>query len=254
MATKAALLNQIERGHIEETGWNGLYRLGAVAALLMVALVLLDITVSMIAPGEDSAPGVLTAVDWFEVFQDSPWRGLRDLGFLNILNSILGIPTFFALCMLHRDRQPAYAYFAFILFLFGSAIYISNNTVLPLLTLSREYAQAATEAERSSLIAAGEAMLARGGDFTPGTLVGFVLPSLANMTMAYVVLRGQVFSRAAGYAGLVGFLCLLIFTVWTTFFPESFNTAMLLAMPGGLLVLAWNLMIARGLFQQATAE
>lgn len=63
--------------------------------------------------------------------------------------------------------------------------------------------------------------------------------------MAYVVLRGSVFSKVMALAGLVGFTCLLVFAVWVTLFPSAFNSAMLIAIPGGLGVLMWNGLLVR---------
>lgn len=135
------------------------------------------------------------------------------------------------------------------LFLFGGAIYVSNNAAIPVFVLSGEYAAATTDAQRSALVAAGEAMLARGADFTPGSLVGFLLPSVAQITISFVMLRGGVFGKPTAYIGLLGFTLLLVFTIWTTFVPEALGMAMLIALPGGLLVMAWNVLVARRLFQ-----
>lgn len=246
MTTRIMVSDRIEAAG--ESRRDVLYRLGGIAALMMVALTVLDILVSMTLPGGDSVPGTLTAVEWFDVFASNTFQGLRDLGILNILNGMLGIPVFLALYTAHRHTQRSYAGLALILFVFGQAIYISNNTVLPMLALSQDYANAVTETHRAALTAAGEAMLARGADFTPGSMVGFVLPSVASILMAWVLLRGGIFGKVTGYAGLIGFSALLVFAVWITCSPASFDTAMLLALPGGLLTLVWNISIARRFF------
>jgi len=249
MATHAAINAQTDV--VADSNTHILYWLGGFTALLMLLLILADTSVSMMAPAEDSSPGELATLEWFDLFDDDPLRGLRDLGIINIFNSILGIPTYLAVYILHKKEQSQIALLGLVIFLFGSAIYIANNTVLPMLVLSDKYAVATSEVERASLLAAGEAMLARGADFTPGSIVGFVLPSIGTILIAYTVAVGQTFSRLTGYIGMIGLSCLLIFTVWTTFFPESFETAMLIAMPGGLLAMAWNAALARRLFQLA---
>ncbi|NDJ63026.1 MAG: DUF4386 family protein [Chloroflexi bacterium] len=247
MATTTAAFDQVAQ--TSESQWASLYTIGGSAALITVALILVDTGLSMVNPAGDNIPGVFSAAEWFGLFETDPLRSFRDLGVLNIFNAILGIPVFFALYVLHRGTQQAYAGLALMLMLFGGAVYISNNTVLPMWALSQDYAAATTEVERATLIAAGEAMLARGADFTPGSLVGFILSSVATLLMAFVLLRGRVFSSITAYAGLIGLTCLLIFTIWVTFAPSSFATAMLLALPGGLLALAWNILIARRLLQ-----
>ena len=226
-----------------------LYLVGAAAALVSVLLVLIDIFMSIGLSQGEVAPGTRTAIDWYVLLQNHVVYGLRDLGLLNILNSLLGIPLFLTLYMVHRRTGNAYALLAVVLFLFGGAIYIANNPALPLLVLSGKYAAATTDAQRAILAAAGEALLARGADFTLGSLSGFLLLSIAQIVISCVMLRGSIFSSTTGYIGIVGFTCLLIFTIWTTLLPNSFDVAMWLAMPGGLLAMAWNILVAQKLFR-----
>ncbi len=237
-----------------DSGWKSLYVMGGVAALIGVLLILLDVFVSLWLPRGEVEPGARSAIDWFTLFEEDPYYGLRDLGLLNVLNTLLGIPLFLALYAAHRRVGGAYATLALVLFLFGGAIYVSNNAALPMFVLSGEYAAATGEAQRAVLAAAGEAMLARGADFTLGGLVGIVLPSLAQIAISYVMLRGGVFGGATAYAGILGFSLLLVFTVWATFVPGSLDAAMLVALPGGLLVMAWNILVARRLLQLGSAS
>jgi drug/metabolite transporter (DMT)-like permease len=69
--------------------------------------------------------------------------------------------------------------------------------------------------------------------------------------MAAVLLRGRIFSRWAAWAGILGGILLLLFTISATFMPSTFNVVMFLAMLGGLLSMAYNVMVARRLFQLA---
>lgn len=232
-----------------DPSWKSLYILGAAAALISVLLVLLDIFVSILLPGGEVEPGARSAIDWFALFQNDTYYGFRDLGFLNILNIVLGILVFLALYAAHRRVNGAYAALAVILFLFGGAIYISNNAAIPMFVLSGKYAAATTDAQRSVLAAAGEAVLARGADFTLGSLVGFLLPSIAQIMISLVMLHGGIFGRATAYTGIIGFALLLVFMVWTTFVPGALGVAILVALPAGFLVMAWNVLVARRLFQ-----
>jgi hypothetical protein len=54
--------------------------------------------------------------------------------------------------------------------------------------------------------------------------------------------------------GLAGSGLLLAFTVLATFVPSSYRRALALAMGGGLLSMAWQLLTARGLFRLARGE
>ena len=101
------------------------------------------------------------------------------------------------------------------------------------------------------LAAAGEAVLAHGEDFTPGAFTGFLFGEIAMIAISYVMLRGGIFGKAAAYSGIIGGLCLTVFTIWATFIPVLFEISMLLAMIGGLLSIAWYILTARTLFALA---
>jgi hypothetical protein len=65
------------------------------------------------------------------------------------------------------------------------------------------------------------------------------------------MLRGGAFPRAAGWAGLLGNCLLAAYLVIVTFVPASGRFAMALALPGGLLALAWLGWMAVGLHRLA---
>jgi hypothetical protein len=101
--------------------------------------------------------------------------------------------------------------------------------------------------------AAGQAMLSVGQSHTPGTFIGFFLSEVAGIAISMVMLRGQVFNKATAYVGILGFGLLLIFEVCSSFVPAS-DVAMIFAMSGGLLVMAWYILIARRLFQLGLSD
>lgn len=242
------ILSKVSNQETNDHGWRSLNKLAAVAALLAVLVALADITLTFFPAGAER-PGNMTAVDWFELFQTNWFFGLRNLGLLpNIPTLCLLIPVFMALYMLHKNTHQAQAALALILCLLGTGIYLSNNAAFPMLTLSAKYANATTDAQRTLLAAAGEAILARGEDFSPGAFMGFLFGEVAIITISIVMLRGRIFRRAAGYAGVAGGLCLAVFTVWCTFIPVYFEISMILAMIGGLFSIAWYILTARTLF------
>ena len=58
------------------------------------------------------------------------------------------------------------------------------------------------------------------------------------------MLRGEVFGRFAGIAGIAGYLLLLLFDVASSFVPSLFGIAMLFVGLGAPLSLVWYLLIA----------
>ncbi len=235
------------------SSWQGLYKLGGTAALLAVVIAIAEIGITF-APGGQIADGTLSVLDWFRLFHENWFLGLRNLGLLNIAFNALEILIFFALYRAHRRVNPAYAMLSLILALIGVAVFFATNRAFSMLALSNQYADATTDTQRAMLEAAGQAMLSVGQSHTPGTFVGFVLSEVAGITMSIVMLRGRLFSRVNSIAGVAGFGSLLVFEVVSSFIPTGSGVAMMTAMLGGLLTMAWYILIAQRLFQLARLE
>ncbi|MEA4907290.1 MAG: hypothetical protein VB089_06715, partial [Anaerolineaceae bacterium] len=90
-------------------------------------------------------------------------------------------------------------------------------------------------------------MLSVGQSHTAGTFLAFFLTEIAGVIISGAMLRGRVFPAAAGYVGMLGFGCLMVFETLAAFVSGLSTAVMLLAMVGGLLSLAWYILIARGL-------
>jgi len=173
--------------------WNGLYKTGGAAALLMVAITLVQFVSFAVAP----PPLEGGAADWFAFFQRSPYLGL--LGFeaslviYALLSALVAIALFAAL----RPASQSLAALFLVLSIIGSMAFVAARPALEMLSLSRQYAAATTEAQRAVLLAAGEAMLAifHGTSFQ----VSYLLGSITGFLIGAAMLRSNVFSRATAY-------------------------------------------------------
>jgi hypothetical protein len=227
--------------------WQFVYKLGSVAAISAVVVGVAEIIITFLPGG--NAPQE-TVLDWFMLFQQNWFLGLRNLGLLNIFLDALAIPIFFALYAAHRNSPDhPYAVLVMVLSFLGVGVFLATNRAFPMLALSQQYAAATTDAQRFMLEAAGQAMLSVGQSHTPGTFLGFFLLELAGVLISIVMLRGKVFSKAAAYAGFLGFGMLLVFEYFSSFVAGLSAVAMTLAMIGGILSMAWYILIARGLFR-----
>lgn len=231
----------------DESKWRSIYTLGGIAAILSLIAVVADIFIGS-ATGGNLSELPQTAVDRFMEFQRSPWLGLYHLDLLNTVNQLISIPVYFALYAALRKTNKPYALLGFIVFLLGTAIFVANNAALPMLELSRKYALA-DEAQKSLLAAAGESMLARGAHGSLGVFFSFLLPTLSALIMSFVMLQGQVFSKANAYVGILGNLLMIVYVALVTFAPSVKTMAMAFSMPGGLLLVAWMVMFTIKLFQ-----
>ncbi len=226
-----------------ETSW--LYRLAGVAALLAMAANLLDIILGFGETGI-TVNGTMSAVEWYSLFQSDGCKGLYTLGILNIVYMLCMLPVYFAVLTTHLRQHAVAAGLALVVFLLALAIYTSTSAALPMWVLSGRYAAATTDAQRALFAAAGEAVLARGEDFTPGAFPGLFLSGIAAITLSVVMLRGGIFGRINAWVGIVGFTFLSLFTTVATFVPALYFFAFyFVATIGGLLALTWFVLVAR---------
>ena len=143
-----------------------------------------------------------TAVDWFALFQDNRLVGLLDLDLLLVADNVLLVPILLALyVLLRRDSESLMAMATAFGFL-GIVFFIASNPAFEMLSLSHQYAAATTEAQRSTFLAAGEAMLAtwQGTAFQAAYLLG----SFAGIMIGAVMLRSAVFSNLTGWMAILG--------------------------------------------------
>jgi hypothetical protein len=234
--------------------WKWIYKLGAIAALIAMSANLADVILGF-GGTEGVTYGTKSAMEWFAVYQDSWFQGVYALGILNIVYMVAMLPVYFALFGAHFEKQALATALTVVIFLTAMSMYISNNAAIPLLTLSGKYSVASSELERNILVAAGEAVLSRGEDFTAGSFIPLFLSGLAAICISIIMLRGGVFGKIHGWIGIVGFIFLSLFTVIATFIPILYSFAFsFLASIGGLLALSWFALVARRLFQLASNE
>jgi hypothetical protein len=226
-----------------------LYRIGAAAALMAVVLAVAEISITFFPGGTSVA--TVTVVDWLALLQTYPFMGMRNLGLLNMGFNALAVPAFLALYAAHRNANRLYAALAMVTAFIGVAVFFATNRALPMLDLSHQYAAATSNTQKASLVAAGQAMLAVGQSHTPGTFLAFLFSEVAGILMSVAMLRGGVFGKANAYLGVLGFALLLVFEVLASFVGALDGVATMLAMPGGLLNLAWYVLLARRLLQLA---
>ena len=233
--------------------WRDVYMIGGIAALIALAGTLTDIAITMIPDwGVASVPDTTQA--WFTQFQTNTLLAVRNLDLLNLIIAIIQIPMFLALYGAHRRTNPDYASLALIVVLIGTVVFITNNAALSMLALSQQYVDASTDAQRLTIEAAGVALLAKGAHGSLGVFMGFFLSSLGTLLMGLSMLKGNVFARSTAWVGLVGITLLMVYIISSTFMSDPSVVMMAIALPGGVLMMIWNAMVARELFRLCTVN
>ena len=220
----------------EESGWRGLFRLGAVGALIAGPLTIIDIMVYVIWP----QPSTMTA--WFSLFHENWIIGLLDLDFLGIVIYIIVIPAILVLYLNLRPTSQSWATVGCVLTFVGMATYFASNTGVSMLSLSGQYAAATTEAQRAMFLAAGQAVLAifLGPTFT----TSFILVSSALLITAVVMLRSPYFSRRVALVGIIANIAGL-----GEFLPVPFAIMMTTGVINGICLGLWFMLFGRTLLQ-----
>ena len=184
----------------QERRWKGLYLVAGIGALLTELLIPLQIVAFVAWP----PPIDGTVADWFQLFRQSPVIGLVSFDIAILLEEVLLVPIIFALYFLLRRESESLMVIASGLWLVSVALFITSNTGFEMLALSQGYANATSDAQQSTYLAAGQAMLASYLEQGSAFLMGYLLASLAGVLVGIAMLRNRVFSRWAAYAVIGG--------------------------------------------------
>ncbi len=211
----------------------GLYQVGAVAAVLSALFVPIQVLVYIVWPPPSTVMG------WFALFQDSRVVGLIDLDLFLVADNVLLVPIFLALYQLLKRVEPAIMALVTVLGILAAAMFIASNPAFEMLLLSNRYAVATSEGERSLLLAAGEVMLAtwEGTAFQ----VAYFLGSGVGLTLGFVMLRSSNFSKMTAWMGILGNA-----VAFGYYLPLI---GIYLALFSVLFLEIWYILLARGLFQ-----
>ncbi len=241
-------MTQIDDSFNRESNLKSVCKWGGIASIIVILLTVVDIiTGSMLGGDLTSIPQ--SAVGRFAQFNKNSLLGLYNLDLLNIVVSVIMIPSFLALFVVHTKDVFITALLALIAFTIGTTIFIANNSALPMLELSKKYVYASSDEQRMLISAAGEAFISRGAHGGYGVFPGFFLITLSELLISVAMLKGKVFTKTTSVLGIAGTSMLVVYLVFVTFIPSFKTVAMILAAPGGLLSLVWMMMYTRKLFK-----
>ncbi len=239
----------------DNSSWKNLYKIGAAASLVAALIFRRNLGVAEIPLFTGiSLPGNVDG--WFTLLHSNPVLGLTLLNFFDIANYALVGIMFLVVFIALRKTNKTYTLVALTLSLFGAITFIVSNSALPMFSLCNQYFAAITDTQKSTLIAAGQAVLANG--YNPGATyqsAGFyfslLFVALAGTLMSAVMLQSCIFGKATAYVGLVAGSLDLIYLVGLVLVPAA-NVYLLGAFciaTAGLLLMIWHLMIGIKLYQ-----
>lgn len=229
--------------------WTPLYRAGGIAALLAGLLFRRNIAAEIALFSGQPSP--TTVAGWFALLRDRPLLGLTSLNIFDVLNYALLALMFLALFVALWKLRPSLMALALPLALIGITVYLTSNTALSLLSLSDQYAGAATDAGRAPLLAAGQALLAlnrfSGPDAQPGAggYISLLLVAVASLLASIAMLRGDLFRKAIGIVGIVASALDLAYCLAYICLPslDSQTLAVTFIPAAGLFWMIWHILV-----------
>jgi len=216
-----------------DSRWKNLYKIGGAAAVLSAIFIPIQVIVFIVFP----LPGSVTG--WFTLFQSNRLAGLIDLDLLLVADNVLLVPIFLALYAALRRTSQSVMAIGTALGLAGLVLFIASNPAFQMLSLSDQYAAATTDAERATLLTAGQVMLAgwQGTAFQTAYVIG----SIAGIAISAVMLRSVLFGKVAACAGiLANVIGLGLYVPVVGIYITVFSV---------LFLWIWYILIARRLFQ-----
>ena len=224
-----------------QTPWAWLYRLGGAAAIAVVALVPVGAAVYFIWPPPTTVAGYMTT------FHDNALAGLLNQDLLLLVDQVLMIVVTLALYLALRQTSQSFMAIALVMAIVGATLFIASNTAFSMLALSGHYAAATTEQQRVAYLAAGEGILA--GYQGTAFVFGYLLTGLADLVIAVVMLQTSTFGKLAAYIGIVYGITALVPPI-----PAIGTVGLIFSFVSLLPMMAWLLLIARGLFQMSRSD
>jgi hypothetical protein len=248
-------MGQVSHAETSGSDWQSLYTVGGVAALIAGILFRRNLAAEIGLISQHEPP--VTVSDWFALLQSNRLLGLAYLNIFDIVNYALVSLMFLALYAVLRRAKKGYMAIATALGLLGIAVYFASNTAISMLSLSDQYAVATAEAQRISLLAAGEAMLAINRFTAPGShpgsggYISLLLIAVAGMITSIVMLRSDLFNRATAYVGILASALDLAYCIAFAFIPtvDSELLAILFIPAAGLLLMIWHIMVGWRLYR-----
>ena len=229
--------------HSPAFSYQSLQRIGGAAAWLVSALTLGEVILLTIFPQPASIQ------EWFQLFQTRPLIGLLDFwGLEIIMYGMFGL-VFLALYTELKDIHPSAGLIALTAALLGTAVFLATNNPFTMLSLSRQHAAAPSADQRAALEAAGEAVLALTNQRAVGGFnIGLLLINTAGLIFSGLMHRSISFRRSTAGLGMLAFGLSAADTLRQAL-TSSIWIALLVIVPGALLLILWFAIIGRRLIQ-----
>ena len=175
-----------------------LCRIGGIAALILVVYSLATMVQMIMLGGQPTS-----AAQAFDLLQRHRTIGLLRLDLPTIICLPLYYLVFLGLFAALRRSDKSNALLASALAFAGTTLVLATPTALSMIPLSDKFAAATSDAARTQLLSAGEALLAADIWHSTSAILGGVLLQCGAVLISVVMLRGSIFSKTTAWLGIV---------------------------------------------------
>jgi len=242
------MMNQVTNAEAADSAYKSLYKLSGVAALIAAVLTLSEVVGLSFYPQPSTVSGL------FMLFQSNRIVGLLDFWGLEVPMYVMLILVFLALYIVLRKADQGLVIIALTFALLGIGIFLATNNPFSMLSLSNQYTAAMTDAQRSTFLAAGQALLANTNQRAVGGFnMGLFLVYGAGLIVSSVMLRSNSFSKSTAYVGILA-NALSLADYLRQALTSSAIVALLVILPGALFLMIWLVLVGRRLYQLGHLE
>lgn len=238
-------LSPMTEDHSSDFHWRGLCRFAGMAALIAGILFRRNIAAEIAL--FSGRPSPATVNDWFALLQNNRFLGLSYLNVFDIVNyALIGLMFLALYAVLRRVSRGSMAV-ATAFGLVGITAYFASNSAFSMLSLSQQYAAATTEAQKTMLSAAGQAILAIDRGAYPGTggYISLLLIAMAGLIASMVMIRSKEFNRATAFIGILASGLDLAYCIAYAFVPTIDGKLLSVCFipAAGLFLMVWHIMV-----------
>jgi len=223
--------------------WKNLFSLAAWSTLLLIAYSLVTMLLLLMVGGQPES-----ARQNFEMLAENRLAGIMRLDLLTVLVMPLYYLLFLAFFAALKKNHLAIVSVASLLGCAGVTLFLATPSVFSWLILADKFAAASDEAQKTMLLAAGEAILASDMWHGTGALMGGLLIQFGMLVVSLLMLQTDAFGKFTALVG-VGTHGLDFLHILVGFFLPGLGAALLFI--AGPLYLIWLPLLARDFFRLA---
>ncbi|MHB9056756.1 MAG: hypothetical protein ACYC2P_11500 [Paludibacteraceae bacterium] len=185
-----------------EFNWNKLYKIGGIAALLIVLIIPLQIIIFTLFPPP------ATTIGFFELFHENWFIGLLNLDLLYYINNGLLILVYIGLFASLRKIDFANMLIAVIIGFIGIAVYYVSTVGFEMLSMSNQYYSTESIELKQQLLAVGHGLISR----YKGTAfdIYYVFNAITLLVISKTMYKSKDFGKSAATWGMIAGVFMLI--------------------------------------------